>query len=133
MHYTQICYYFYLVFWVDEAIIESFPRLSKVEEVIDSFSCIQTLGGGHLAHAGELHLGDVHADGRHLVHIVLLLSAEAQDVKGLVHDQHLLSIIDGLDQDLAHRDKRVVKDVVRELSLLMEINCMSDHEVEDVV
>ena len=123
----------YFVFWVDEAIIESFPRLSKVKEVIDSFSCIQTLRRGHLTHASKLHFGDVHADGRHLVHIVLLLSGEAKDVKGLVHDQHLLGVIDGLNQDLAHGDERVVKDVVRETSLLVEINRVGDHEVEDMV
>ena len=123
----------YLVFWVDEAIIECLSGVGKVEDTVDPLSGVDALGGGDLAHALELHAGHVHAERGHAVHVVLLRPAEAQDVEGLVHDLHLLSVVDGLYLDLAHGHQGVEEDVVRELALLAEINLVGDHEVEDVV
>ena len=102
----------YLVFWVDEAIIECLSGVGKVEDTVDPLSGVDALGGGDLAHALELHAGHVHAERGHAVHVVLLRPAEAQDVEGLVHDLHLLDVVDGVHGDLAQADRRVVVDVV---------------------
>ena len=45
---------------------------------------VGVLGGGDLAVAGELHAGEVHRHGGHLVDVELLGGGEAQDVEGLI-------------------------------------------------
>ena len=126
-------YNFYLVFWVDECIIQSLTSVSEVENLVESFSSVKILRRSHFSHPGELQPGQVHADGGDPVHIILLSASEAENIKGFVHDLHLLAIIDGVNLDFAHGHGGVVIDVVREQSLLMQVHHMGDHEVEDVV
>ena len=61
------------------------------------------------------------------------LPLEAKDVKGFVHDLHLLLVVDGVDLDLAKAAGGVVVDVVGELAELVEVDNVGDQEVEDVV
>ena len=60
-------------------------------------------------------------------------SLESEDVKGFVHDLHLLLVVDGVDLDLAKAAGGVVVDVVGELAELVEVDNVGDQEVEDVV
>ena len=76
---------------------------------------------------------------------------EAKDVKGFVHDLHLLDIVDGVHLDLAQAAGRIIcglniplslsqssklfqtVDVVGELAQLVEVDHVGDEEVEHVV
>ena len=60
-------------------------------------------------------------------------SLESEDVKGFVHDLHLLLVVDGVDLDLAKAAGGVVVDVVGELAQLVEVDNVGDQEVEHVV
>ena len=42
----------------------------------------------------------------------LLLQLKSKDVEGLVHDLHLLDVVDGVHGDLAQAGRRVVVNVV---------------------
>ena len=76
---------------------------------------------------------------------------EAKDVKGFVHDLHLLHVVDGVDLDLAQAAGRIIcglniplslsqfsklfhtVDVVSKLAQLVEVDHVGDEEVEHVV
>ena len=80
----------------------------------------------------------------------LCLPLEPKDVKGFVHDLHLLDIVDGIHLDLAQAAGRIIcglniplyfqvsklfhtVDVVAELAQLVEVDHVGDEEVEHVV
>ena len=62
----------------------------------------------HLPHTLELHAAEVQAKRRNPVDVHLLLVGATQDVKRLVHDLHLLLVVDGFNQDFAEAGQRVV-------------------------
>ena len=65
--------------------------------------------------------------------LLYYIPLEPKDVKGFVHDLHLLHIVDGLNLDLAEAAGWVVIDVVGQLTRFVQVNDVGDQEVEDVV
>ena len=143
---------FYLVFGIDEAVVDELLVVAVLTDAVDCRSGVQVLGGGHLAHPLELHPAQLHAQGGHPVDVHLLLVRAAQDVEGLVHGLHLLLVVDRLNGDFAKAAERVVIDlkyvvishffraqvfdnthIVSEEASLVKVHNMSDQEVEDMV
>ena len=77
----------------------------------------------------------------------LFFQFEAKDVEGLIHDLHLLHIIDRIHSHLPQTDRGVVVNVIwekietlpradkstREFAVSMKVDHVGDEEVEDVV
>ena len=143
---------FYLVFGIDEAVVDELLVVAVLTDAVDCRSGVQVLGGGHLAHPLELHPAQLHAEGGHPVDVHLLLVRAAQDVERLVHRLHLLLVVDRLNGDFAKAAERVVIDlkyvvishffraqvfdnthIVSEEASLVKVHNMSDQEVEDMV
>ena len=142
---------FYLVFGIDEAVVDELLVVAVLTDAVDCRSGVQVLGGGHLAHPLELHPAQLHAQGGHPVDVHLLLVRAAQDVERLVHGLHLLLVVDRLNGDFAKTAERVVIDlkyvviasfmaeilnlthIVSEEASLVKVHNMSDQEVEDMV
>ena len=102
---------FYLVFGIDEAVVDELLVVAVLTDAVDCWSSVQVLGGGHLAHPLELHPAKLHAEGGHPVDVHLLLVRAAQDVERLVHRLHLLLVVDRLNGDFAKAAERVVIDL----------------------
>ena len=142
---------FYLVFRIDEAVVDELLVVAVLTDAVDCRSGVQVLGGGHLAHPLELHPAHLHAEGGHPVDVHLLLVRAAQDVERLVHRLHLLLVVDRLNGDFAKAAERVVIDlkyvinsffraqvndnthIVSEVASLVKVHNVSHQEVEDMV
>merc|ERR1719410_1762185 len=79
------------------------------------------------------HVAHMHHAGGVPVHIILLLLGEAKRHEGLMSELHVLLVVNGGDSELALGDIPVVKDLIAEEALLLEVGNFIGHDVVEGV
>ena len=75
------------------------------------------------------HVAHVHHAGSVLEHVILHLGIEAQNVKGFVGEHHVLLVVNGGHRELALGHVPVVKDVVGQQALRLQVGNLVRHQV----
>merc|ERR1719341_1817037 len=103
-------------------------NLCGVDIILDLSLLLLTNGDKVLGHVAHVH----HA-GSVPVHIILLLLAEAERHEGLVSELHVLLVVNRGDSELALGDIPVIKDLVGQQALLLEVGDLIRHDVVEGV
>ena len=103
---------------------KKFSNLLRVGRILDLSLLL-------LAHWHKVlgHVAHVHHAGSVLEHVILHLGAEAQNVKGFVSEHHVLLVVNGGHCELALGHVPVVKDVVGQQALRLQVGNLVRHQV----